>query len=206
MFNLARSARPTSKAPRPDSLTINAPPSVGGEEGMRSISARAAVAYAASVVMLVSLVGFAGSGRAQPVTCLGLDERVATIVGTEGDDVIVGTSGDDVIQGLGGNDNIDGGDGNDLICGGAGNDVIYGGAGDDDLEGDSLIGTDGNDVLRGGDDTIHGGPGIDDMDGDLLIGLGGNDVLIGGDDVLDQGGDGAGPFLLPSGDGLEGGA
>src|SRR5437899_12475830 len=143
MFNLARSARPTSKAPRPDSVTINAPPSVGGEEGMRSISARA-VAYAASVVMLVSLIGFAGSGRAQPVTCLGLDERVATIVGTEGDDVIVGTSGDDVIQALGGNDQIDGGEGHDLICGGPGDDGLHGGAGADDAGGDGRSGPPGD--------------------------------------------------------------
>src|SRR3989442_5102893 len=107
MFNLARSARPTSKAPRPDSLTINAPPSVGGEEGMRSISAKAAVAYAASVVMLVSLIGLAGGARAQPLTCLGLDESVATVVGTEGGDVIVGTSGDDGIQTLAGKYQID---------------------------------------------------------------------------------------------------
>src|SRR2546422_1712418 len=172
MFNLARSARPTSKAPRPDSLTINAPPSVGGEEGMRSISARAAVAYAASVVMLVSLIGFAGSGRAQPVTCLGLDERVATIVGTEGDDVIVGTSGDDVIQALGGNDQIDGGDGNDLICGGAGDDIIYGGAGGDGLGGGFPIGTPGADVLVGGHDKVYGGPGEGDLEGELLFGGG----------------------------------
>src|SRR2546427_3725741 len=165
MFNLARSARPTSKAPRPDSLTINAPPSVGGEEGMRSISARAAVAYAASVVMLVSLIGFAGSGRAQPVTCLGLDERVATIVGTEGDDVIVGTSGDDVIQALGGNDQIDGGDGNDLICGGAGDDIIYGGARGDDLGGDPLLRPPRAEVPLGGEDKLYGGAGHDDLGG-----------------------------------------
>src|SRR3989442_13728333 len=117
MFNLARSARPTSKAPRPDSLTINAPPSVGGEEGMRSISAKAAVAYAASVVMLVSLIGLAGSAPAQPVTCLGFDERVATIFGTEGDEGIVGRSGGGGVQALGGKDTIEGADGNELTSG-----------------------------------------------------------------------------------------
>src|SRR2546426_5046845 len=119
MFNLARSARPTSKAPRPDSLTINAPPSVGGEEGMRSISAKAAVAYAASVVMLVSLIGLAGSARAQPLTCLGLDESVATIVGTQGGEGLGGTSGDDVIQALRGKEQIDGGGGEAPVYGGA---------------------------------------------------------------------------------------
>src|SRR5213593_617217 len=102
--------------------------------GMRPISAKTAAACAASVVMLISLLGLAGTARAQVVTCVGIEERVATIVGTEGDDVIVGTSGDDVIQALGGNDQIDGGDGNDLICVGAGADIIYGGAGDDGRE------------------------------------------------------------------------
>src|SRR2546426_12314680 len=109
---------------------------------MRSISAKTVVAYAAGVVMLISLIGFAGSARAQVVTCVGIEERVATIVGTEGNDLITGTSGDDVIQALGGNDQIDGGDGNDLICGGAGDDIIYGGArGADAGQGDLLAPT-----------------------------------------------------------------
>src|SRR5438445_4689753 len=165
-------------------MTINPPRSGEERKGMRSISAKNAAACAAGVVMLISWFGLAGTARAQVVTCVGLGERVATIVGTEGDDVIVGTSGDDVIQALGGNDQIDGGEGNDLICGGAGDDIIYGGAGDDDLEADSLIGTDGSDVMKGRDDSIHGGPGIDDMDGDLPVGLAGNARRIGGDGVL----------------------
>src|SRR2546430_5351013 len=118
---------------------------------MRSISAKTVVAYAAGVVMLISLIGFAGSARAQPVTCLGIEERVATIVGTEGNDVITGTSGDDVIQALGGNDQIDGGDGNDLICGGAGDDILYGGGGGGGLGRGFPISTSGGEVLVGGD-------------------------------------------------------
>src|SRR5207247_4913063 len=98
-------------------MTINPPRSGEERKGMRPISAKTAAACAASVVMLISLLGLAGTARAQVVTCVGIEERVATIVGTEGDDVIVGTSGDDVIQALGGNDQVDGGDGNDLICG-----------------------------------------------------------------------------------------
>src|SRR3989442_10711738 len=117
---------------------------------MRTISTKTAAACVTSVIMLISLIGFAGSARAQGVTCVGLDERLATIVGTEGDDVIVGTSGDDVIQALGGNDVIDGGDGNDLICGGAGDDVIYGGAGDDGLRAVALRGAPGQDDIYGG--------------------------------------------------------
>src|SRR3989442_11159085 len=117
---------------------------------MRTISTKTAAACVTSVIMLISLIGFAGSARAQGVTCVGLDERLATIVGTEGDDVIVGTSGDDVIQALGGNDVIDGGDGNDLICGGAGDDVIYGGAWDEGIEGSCRDGTTATDDHVGG--------------------------------------------------------
>src|SRR5436309_15444600 len=88
--------------------------------GMRPISAKTAAACAASVVMLISLLGLAGTARAQVVTCVGIEERVATIVGTEGDEAIVGTSRDDVIQPLGATDHIDGGDGTDRTCVGAG--------------------------------------------------------------------------------------
>src|SRR5207245_9871578 len=130
---------------------------------MRSISAKTAAARATGFVMLISLIGFAGSARAQPITCIGLDERVATIVGTEGDDVIVGTSGDDVIQALGGNDQIDGGDGNDLVCGGAGDGIMYGDAGHDEQEGASLIATVRDDSLAGSNDSMQGGPRMDDM-------------------------------------------
>src|SRR6266571_4944909 len=52
--------------------------------GMRPISAKTAAACAAGVVMLISLLGLAGTARAQVATCVGLEERVATIVGTEG--------------------------------------------------------------------------------------------------------------------------
>src|SRR2546422_10760244 len=88
--------------------------------GMRPISAKTAAACAASVVMLISLLGLAGTARAQVVTCVGIEERVATIVGGEGNDLITGNSGDDVVQALGGNGQNDCGDGDDLICGGAG--------------------------------------------------------------------------------------
>src|SRR2546426_8207084 len=123
--------------------------------GMRPISTKTAAACTASVVMLISLLGLAGTARAQVVTCVGIEERVATIVGTEGNDLITGTSGDDVIQALGGNDQIDGGDGNDLICGGAGDDIIYGGArGGGPGEGFPLR-TGGEDVNKGGDGPRH---------------------------------------------------
>ncbi len=69
--------------------------------------------------------------------CNGL---VATIIGTDGDDLLVGTPGDDVIVGLAGDDRIVGAGGNDTICGDAGNDTLIG---------------------KGGDDFLHGGPGRD---------------------------------------------
>ena len=54
---------------------------------------------------------------AQKPTCLG---QVATIVGTEGDDLLPGSPGNDVIAGLGGDDVIDSSLGNDVVCGDAG--------------------------------------------------------------------------------------
>ena len=112
---------------------------------------------------------------------------LATIVGTEGDDVLVGTNGPDVITGLGGNDTITGLQGDDVICGGAGNDDIDGGVGNDSIEGD-----DGNDHLVGGagDDFILSGFGDDDIDGgrdnDFILGGFGDDRIEGGhgDDAI----------------------
>ncbi len=75
------------------------------------------------------------------LTCGG---AVATIVGTEGDDLIIGTDNDDVIKAFGGDDTIFGLDGNDIICSGSGDDYINGGAGDDELRAGA-----GDDNLRG---------------------------------------------------------
>ena len=83
---------------------------------------------------------------AQFTTCLG---QVATIVGTEGDDLLPGSPGNDVIAGLGGDDVINSGLGNDVICGDAGNDELNGGFGADRMDGgmgvDRLLGADGPD-------------------------------------------------------------
>jgi len=133
---------------------------------------RVKVSLVVVAVIAVFLAPVAVGAQGQQ-TC---DGRVATIVGTAGDDVLVGTGGDDVIVGLGGDDVIRGRRGNDIICGGAGDDVIRGNLGDDVLFGDAgddrVIGSRGNDVLRGGQ-------GVDDMSGKA-----GNDVLSG-----DQGAD-----------------
>ena len=144
----------------------------------------------------VDRVEFLGPSGATPtrdpwpaVSCNG---KVATILGTPGDDVLVGTDGDDVIVGRGGDDSIWSGGGDDLICGGDGADFISGGEGADRLEGN-----DGNDLLMGfgGMDVLWGGAGDDLISGlddnDLLVGGSGDDSLLGGsgDDLL-WGGDG----------------
>lgn len=83
------------------------------------------------------------------LTCFG---RVATVLGTSGDDVIDGTAKPDVIVGLGGNDRIRGLGGNDFICGGSGRDRIEGAGGNDKLDGgldsDTLIGGTDNDMCQ----------------------------------------------------------
>lgn len=71
-------------------------------------------------------------GDTTGVTCA---NAIATITGTEGDDVLFGTEWDDVIFGLGGNDEIHANEGNDVICGGPGADHIDGQAGDDLVDG-----------------------------------------------------------------------
>lgn len=87
------------------------------------------------------------------------DGRLATIIGTPGDDRIVGTSGDDVIIAGNGRDFVDGKGGNDVICGGDGNDEIKGGNG-----ADRLFGEGGKDRIGGGKgrpDLCNGGPAKD---------------------------------------------
>ena len=137
--------------------------------------------------------------------------QMATITGTEEDDVLEGTQQQDVIVGLGGNDLIYGLGGDDIICGGSGHDVLLGQNGNDILLGnagsdvilggnhhDQLEGNDGSDMLNGGkgNDDLRGGSGNDTLLGsdgeDVLRGGNGNDTLSGGaaDDDL-SGGDGS---------------
>jgi hypothetical protein len=92
-------------------------------------------------VVVVAAAMLHTSGQSVAATsklrCFG---KLATIVGTPGNDRLRGTSKADVIVGLGGNDTITGLGGGDRICGGPGNDRIYAGA---------------------GFNLIDGGPGID---------------------------------------------
>ena len=84
-------------------------------------------------------------GNNVPTTCFG---QLATIVGTNHDDVLAGTTGSDVavlldgdkfFDGLGGNDRVCGGDGDDFLVGGAGGDLMAGGTGADQLRGDFFL-------------------------------------------------------------------
>jgi len=110
--------------------------------------------------MTAASTAFASESSAQnQAKCRG---KVATIVGTPGNDMIKGTPGRDIIAGLGGNDVILGAGGNDLICGGAGNDRINGGNGND-----VILGQRGWDTMLGaaGADQLIGGPGRDVANG-----------------------------------------
>ncbi len=97
--------------------------------------------------------------------------QLATIAGTDGDDVLVGTDQRDVIAGGNGADEIVAGGGNDLVCGGKGDDVIFGDEGNDRLFGlggaDYLRGGDGNDFVNAGsgNDNLGGDDGVDDLRG-----------------------------------------
>ena len=92
---------------------------------------------------------------------------MATISGTENDDVLNGSKGDDTMDGGVGDDILNGGAGSDTLNGGEGDDALHGGAGDDILLGgegnDTLVGGGGNDDLTGesGDDILNGGGGND---------------------------------------------
>lgn len=116
--------------------------------------------------------------------------KVATIVGSAGNDVLVGTDRRDVIWAGAGDDAVEAGLGSDVICAGPGDDAVAGGRGNDEIRGgagdDRLFGGHGDDQIHGesGDDFIHGGLGID-----VLEGGAGDDTVDGGYgwDVLDGG-------------------
>jgi Ca2+-binding RTX toxin-like protein len=127
----------------------------------------------------VLVIGKADEPPVSEFTCMGM---LATIVGTERNDILNGTRGPDVIVGLRGNDVINGLGGDDIICGGLGLDSINGGDGDDKLlggnENDLIDGAAGNDLIWGGTgwDRLIGGLGNDTVRGGI-----GNDRLFGGD-------------------------
>jgi Ca2+-binding RTX toxin-like protein len=143
---------------------------------------------------------------------------MATITGTNGNDLLVGTGAADLINAGNGSDVVYGGNGDDAMNGGNGDDTLYGEAGNDVLDGgngnDALDGGEGADQLAGGNgnDSLEGGAGNDSLSGgngdDALYGEAGDDALDGGNgnDALD-GGEGADQLAGGNGsDSLEGGA
>ncbi len=161
------------------------------------------------------------AGDARP-RCMG---RVATIVGTRGDDRLVGTNKADVIVAFSGDDVVRAGAGDDVVClgsgddkavGGPGRDRIRGGVGKDRIQGgrardviwgaqhrDLIWGGPGPDLVRGGrgPDFMSGGPGRDRLWGgagrDRALGGRGPDVVLGGAG-LDRGSGGPGRDRLRS--------
>ncbi len=113
-----------------------------------------------------------------------LEEKLALINGTDGNDKLVGYGS---VYGYNGNEVFYAGAGDDTVTADAGNDVLYGES--------------GNDMLYGGygDDMLHGG-----KENDILYGEAGNDVLYGenGNDIL-YGGYGADTYLFGKGDGAD---
>ncbi len=138
--------------------------------GVRSL-VRGSVVGVALLAVLATGVGAGKAPQDDEPRCHG---RLATIVGTGGDDVLRGTPERDVIWGGPGDDEIHGSLGNDLICGGPGADLLHGGRGNDEVDGGA---GDGDRVIGDlGDDKVLGGPG----DGDEVAGSLGIDTVSGG--------------------------
>src|SRR5262245_57505458 len=92
---------------------------------------------------------------------------MATITGSNGNNVLNGTPADDILNGLGGNDTLNGGAGNDTLDGGTGNDTMNGGDGSDTY----LIGANsGTDTIN--DTGAFGWDRILATANDVAIGLG----------------------------------
>ena len=125
-----------------------------------------------------------------PPRCQG---RIATIVGTSGDDELIGTDGPDVIVAGAGRDVIRAGRGADVICAGRGADRIYAGRGADSViagpGADRVFGGSGRDRIWGrtGNDRVAAGPGDDKVaagtGADLINGGDGQDLCNGGRDT-----------------------
>ncbi|WP_419895987.1 hypothetical protein [Roseomonas sp. USHLN139] len=148
----------------------------------------------------------------------GNNDGVNTLLGGGGNDILHGGDLADTLSGGAGNDTLYGGAGNDILAGGEGADILDGGDGIDtadysgsqlavsvnlqDLvqgiggaEGDQLInienviGSTGNDFIRGNSvaNVLVGGLGDDDLQGfagdDILEGGVGADTLTGGDGI-----------------------
>jgi len=88
------------------------------------------------------------------------DGKVATVIGTPGDDVLRGTAEGEVIAALGGDDVVLAGAGDDVICGGEGADRLFADEGNDTL----FAGKAGRIDDRFNPDLLDGGPGDDHLE------------------------------------------
>jgi Ca2+-binding RTX toxin-like protein len=151
---------------------------------MNARSLTPVIALGAVAISLLVVAPAAQTGS--PPKCFG---KVATIVGTNGDDPnLNGTNGNDVIVGKRGENDINGRGGNDRICGGQDGDDIFGGGGNDRMDSaggiDFIAGRQGDDLHLGGggEDQINGAQDSGKGDEDIVRGEEGNDFL----DVLDM--------------------
>jgi Ca2+-binding RTX toxin-like protein len=124
---------------------------------MRASVSLALLGIASSCMAMTITVSTA---EAAVVSCQG---RVATIVGTSGDDTLIGTPGRDVIAARGGNDVVSSKGGNDQICGGFGSDQLRGGPGKDRLFGgmDAWVRFEDDGSTTRAGDSLRGGTGRD---------------------------------------------
>lgn len=177
---------------------------------------------AVALFLLAGSIAALPAGAARP-KCFG---RVATIVGTGGDDELTGTKRSDVIVARRGSDVIAGRGGRDFICAGRGQfDVVFAGRGNDRINGgrgfDIIFPGPGDDFLNGGrfpfdyvayegsqigvevdlNEGTATGQGTDTLRGiEAVAGSEGDDVLIGTDDANDLWGYG-GSDTIVAGDG-----
>lgn len=102
---------------------------------------------------------------------------MATIPGTDGNDVLVGTADADLIDGKAGDDRLNGGAGDDELLGGLGGDVLVGGTGVDRMDGGA-----------GRDAVSYAGVAVDEFGNGIFVTLAEGRVtssVVGGDVLSD---------------------
>ena len=125
------------------------------DEGVDVIT-RARSILVVFLVLTATTALVAPASAARP-RCFG---KLATKVGSAGNDTINGTRRADVIVSKTGDDVINGKGGNDLICAGDQNDLIFGSGGSDKID----AGTGDDETFPGlGNDSIHNGDGFDTL-------------------------------------------
>lgn len=120
------------------------------------------------VLLVIALAAFATVAFAVARVVGSAD--VDLLNGTRGADAMRAQAGDDVLDGRAGDDELEGGGGDDRLLGEGGNDTLYAGRGRDHSTGGA-----GNDVLWA--QTIGDVAGRRDLNGDTVEGDAGDDVL-----------------------------